>query len=246
VAIRPDGLGVINWFGALRAGLPRPLSGPRNDILFLDIPQHRAMTTARLCLSLVLIVLSLGACRSDDTPEPADEAPAAADTVPTFPADPTAPDLPPVPEDTTTAATVRVDLTAGTIGGVDFDEPVDVLVRRLGDEAVREEQTEVEGEPRTVYTFTVEGGEVRRNGALVQYRDARFRTADGLGVGATVAEFGARFGHTEITRGEEAQCQGASFRAAGRHVRACVPRGCTTGTCRVVSVEFVSEAGVVQ
>jgi hypothetical protein len=192
--------------------------------------------------TLLFGVLTLCACRRDEVP--ADDL--APDSTPTIPADPTTPDLPPVPEDAAGAATVWVDLAAGTIGGFDFDEPVDALVRRLGDEAVREDQTEVEGEPRTVYTFVVAGGEVRRNGALVQYRDPRFRTADGLGVGATVGDFGAHFGHTEITYGEEAQCQGASFQAAGRHVRACVPRGCTEATCRVVSVEFVSEAGVAQ
>ncbi|HYE58305.1 MAG TPA: hypothetical protein VD948_07350, partial [Rhodothermales bacterium] len=139
----------------------------------------------------LVLALALSACRNAEAP---DASALAADSTPTVSADPTAPDLLPQPEGS--SASVPVDLAAGTIGGIDFDAPVDALVRQLGDEAVREEETAVEGEARTVFVFTVEGGEVRRNGALVQYADPRFRTADGLGVGVPVSDFGARYGHS--------------------------------------------------
>ena len=174
-----------------------------------------------------LALVGLVACRA---PSPS---PASADTTVTVPP-------PPAPSPAAPASEIRVDLPAGTVGGVSMDASGPDLMRRLGADAVRETTDSIEGTPRTAYHVRIDGAEVERVGFLARFADPRLRTLEGLGVGSTIGQFGNAYGHTEIDDGEEAQCKGASF-FHGRGLRACMDRACEGPECRVTSVEFLTK-----
>lgn len=214
------------------------------------------MPSPRLAALAALAALTLGACRtspadtttvdvSTGTP-PADSA-----VIPSSPTDPDGDDAE-APDDESgnpdrddsgapsPGNRVLAVFPGGTIGDVDFDATGADLQRRYG-RRVQVEEDAIEGTTRPKYLVDVSGATVTRVGYLVRYSDLRIRNVDNLGVGSSIGEFGAVYGNTEVTRGEEAQCDGTSFLAGSRRVRACVDRGCRNSACPVRSVEWVTD-----
>lgn len=179
--------------------------------------------------------LVLPACQP---PEPPAETPPSAET-PTAPPSPEPSDSAPTPSPDAEHA---VNLEAGTVGDVDFDVPGETLLARYPGRVQVKQSPADGGDPVTVYVVQVGDAVVRKQGRLVFYTSPSYRTADGLGPGATVEAFRAVYGPTDIGPGEGAQCQGAGFTAGGRVVRACTEHGCLAASCRVTEVQFVAEA----
>lgn len=202
------------------------------------------MPTLRLApLVALAVALPLGACRTNPRSTTIDVTtgtpPADSGVVPSSGAQ-TDGTPAPAPGPATDTARVLFDVAAGTIGGVDFDRSGSELRMALGADRVRTETGHVEGTTRPRYVARVEGVEVTREAFLARFTDPRIRTSEGLGVGSTVGQWGDAYGHTEMDDGEEGQCKGASF-FHGRGFRVCMDRTCESATCRVRSVEFLTE-----
>ena len=99
-------------------------------------------------------------------------------------------------------ATVRLDLDARTIAGIWMNQSIDSLKREVGAANVVTDTGYPEGQAQEEYLIKLCGHEIRRTWNAVSWTDSAFRTAEGLGVGSTLAAFDTLHGTGEAT-GEE-------------------------------------------
>jgi hypothetical protein len=110
------------------------------------------------------------------------------------------------------ADSIVVDLTAGTVAGVDMNQSGPALKKKLG-ARVKKTTEQLEGEPSELWIVFFGKAEVRKHWNGFSFTDPVFRTKEGLGVGSTVADFDKTYGQSTFS--EEEGChwifEGKSF-----------------------------------
>ena len=147
--------------------------------------------------------------------------------------------------------TLLVDLSAHTIAGIWMDQTGEEIKRQLGpgnviakvEKAEREDEVAVE-----VDTIRICGHAVQCNGHSVSWSDPAFRTAEGLGVGSTLAAFDTAYG-----KGGAIAEEGTNVRYfppnGSSHFFLSVPEACydfsaphvgVDRTCRVTNISLIT------
>jgi len=142
---------------------------------------------------------------------------------------------------------LRVDLDARTIAGIWMNQNIEAIKREVGAANVIEGTTEAEGETSKMYTIKLCGHEVRRRWNGVAWSDPAFRTAEGLGIGSTLAAFDTAYGKGEPIGEEGNSVRYWPINGVG-HFFVDVPDGCyrlaahhwvVDRSCRATSISFI-------
>jgi hypothetical protein len=98
------------------------------------------------------------------------------------------------PSATRDCPTVIVDLDAKTVNGVNVDRPIAELRRAIGASRITAVVEALEGRSTKAWNIDFCGHASRRHWNGLSWTDPALRTADGLGVGAPLRVFDARYG----------------------------------------------------
>ena len=97
---------------------------------------------------------------------------------------------------------ILVEFEKGTVGGVNLRQDGKSLERRLGPARVYKATEVLEGQPNDVYVVRFGDHEVYRHWNAFSYKDPIFRTKEGLGTDASIAEFETIYGKGELLEKE--------------------------------------------
>lgn len=96
---------------------------------------------------------------------------------------------------------IIVDMTAGTVGGVDLSQSGPDLKKKLG-VRVKKTTEQMEGEPSELWIVFFGKQQVHKHWNGFSFTDPVFRTKEGLGVGSTVADFDNAYGRSTFSEEE--------------------------------------------
>ena len=96
---------------------------------------------------------------------------------------------------------ILVDMTARTVSGIDLSLSGPELKEKLGSR-VKKATELLEGEPSDLWVILFGEHEIHKHWNGFSFTDVAFRTKEGVGVGATVAEFDKAYGQSAFSEEE--------------------------------------------
>jgi hypothetical protein len=96
---------------------------------------------------------------------------------------------------------ILVDMTAGTVGGIDLGLSGPELKKKLGSR-VKKTTELLEGEPSEVWVISFGKYKIHKHWNGFSFTDVAFRTKEGVGVGSTVADFDRTYGESAFSEEE--------------------------------------------